>query len=96
MFLVGSLVMKTYNLNVFGSDYKIKTDRNGDYVLKIEKIVDDKMKLINKEFPQGSLAKTAIMTSINLVDDFLSEQQVNNELINRKIGLLIEKLERIV
>ncbi len=87
--------MKTYNLNVFGSEYKIKTDRNGDYVLKIEKIVDDKMKTINREYPQGSLAKTAIMTSINLADDFLSNEQLNNEQVNRRIGLLIEKLERI-
>lgn len=87
--------MKTYNLNVFGSEYKIKTDRNGDYVLKIEKIVDEKMKSINREYRQGSLAKTAIMTSINLADDFLSAEQLNNEQINRRIGLLIEKLERI-
>ncbi|MBS4015926.1 MAG: cell division protein ZapA [Candidatus Latescibacteria bacterium] len=88
--------MKTYSLNVFGSEYKIKTDRNGDYVLTIGKIVDDKMKMINREYPQGSLAKTAIVSCINLVDDFLTVKQTEQEKLNRRLGLLIEKLERIV
>jgi len=88
--------MKTYILNVFGSDYKIKTDRNGDYVLNIGKIVDEKMKQIHKQYPQGSLAKTAVVSCINLVDDYLEDKQHQNELISRRINLLIEKLERIV
>ncbi len=88
--------MKTYSLNVFGSEYKIKTDRNGDYIYKIGKIVDEKMKMINTQYPQGSLAKTAIVSCINLVDDFLTAQENESDQINRRIGLLIEKLERIV
>lgn len=88
--------MKTFTLNVFGSDYKIKTDRNGDYVLNIGKIVDEKMKQIHKQYPQGSLAKNAVVSCISLVDDYLEEKQQQNELINRRISLLIEKLERIV
>ena len=88
--------MKTFTLNVLGSDYKIKTDRNGDYVLNIGKIVDDKMKQINKHYPQGSLGKTAVVTCINLVDDFLTEKQTDIEQTNRRINSLIEKLERIV
>lgn len=88
--------MKTFVLNVLGSDYKIKTDRNGDYVLNIGKIVDEKMKQIHKQYPQGSLAKTAVVSCINLVDDFLTKEQEDVTLINRRINLLIEKLERIV
>ncbi|MCI0474405.1 MAG: cell division protein ZapA [Ignavibacteria bacterium] len=88
--------MKTFNLNVFGSDYKIKTDRNGDYVLNIGKIVDEKMKLIHRQYPQGSLAKTAVVSCINIVDDYLARETEQNELINRRINSLIEKLERIV
>jgi cell division protein ZapA (FtsZ GTPase activity inhibitor) len=88
--------LKTFTLNVLGSDYKIKTDRNGDYVLNIGRIVDEKMKQINKQYPQGSLGKTAVMTCINLVDDFLTDKQTDTEQTNRRINLLIEKLERIV
>lgn len=88
--------MKTFSLNVLGSEYKIKTDRNGDYVFMIGKIVDEKMKEIHKSYPQGSLSKTAVVSCINLVDDFLAEKQENNDLINRRINLLIEKLERVV
>jgi cell division protein ZapA (FtsZ GTPase activity inhibitor) len=88
--------MKTYNLNVFGSDYKIKTDRNGDYVLNIGKIVDEKMKQIHRQYPQGSLAKTAVVSCINIVDDYLAKETETHELINRRINSLIEKLERIV
>jgi len=88
--------MKTFSLNVLGSEYKIKTDRSGDYVLNIGKIVDEKMKQIHKQYPQGSLSKTAILSSINLIDDFLTEKEQNNEFVNRRISLLIEKLERVV
>jgi cell division protein ZapA (FtsZ GTPase activity inhibitor) len=88
--------VKTFVINILGSDYKIKTDRNGDYVLNIEKIVDQKMKQINKQYPQGSLAKTAVVSCINLVDDFLAKEQIDNELVNRRISSLIEKLARVV
>ncbi|MEO0076174.1 MAG: cell division protein ZapA [candidate division WOR-3 bacterium] len=88
--------MKTFNLTVFGSEYKIKTDRNGDYIYKIGKIVDDKMKAIHKQYPQGSLAKTAVISCINLVDEFLTEKEHEDELINRRISLLIEKLARVI
>lgn len=93
--VAGSLV-KTLVCNILGSDYKIKNDRNGDYVLNIGKIVDQKMKQIHKQYPQGSLAKTAVVSCINLVDDFLTKEQNDNELINRRINSLIEKLERVV
>lgn len=88
--------MKTFTLNVLGSDFKIKTDRNGDYILNIGKIVDEKMKQMNKQYPQGSLGKTAVLSCINLVDDFLTEKQADYEQIDRRINSLIEKLERIV
>lgn len=88
--------MKTFILNILGSDYKIKTDRNGDYVLNIGRIVDEKMRQVHKQYPQGSLAKTAVVTCINLVDDWLTKEQEDNAFINRRLNLLIEKLERMV
>jgi len=88
--------MKTFSLNILGSEYKIKTDRNGDYIFEIGRIVDEKMKEIHKSYPQGSLSKTAIVSCINLADDFLTEKQANNESMNRRVTLLIEKLERVV
>jgi cell division protein ZapA (FtsZ GTPase activity inhibitor) len=88
--------MKTFVLNVLGSDYKIKTDRNGDYVLSIGNIVDEKMTQIHKQYPQGSLAKTAVVSCINLVDDFLTEKQEANDIACRRINSLIEKLEQVV
>ncbi len=88
--------MKTFSLNILGSEYKIKTDRNGDFVLNIERIVDEKIKQIHRQYPQGSLAKTAIISCVNLADDFLTEKEQNNEFVNRRINSLIEKLERVV
>jgi cell division protein ZapA len=88
--------MKTYTLNVFGSEYKIKTDRESDYVFEIARIVDEKMRAINAQYPQGSLARTAIISAINLVDDFYTEHKALEKQLNQRIGLLIEKLVKVL
>ncbi len=88
--------MKTYTLNILGCDYKVKTERNGDFVLNIGNIVNEKMTQIQKQYPQGSLTKTAISSSIGLVDDYLSKNQKVNNVVNRKINSFIEKLEQVV
>ncbi|MCX7785609.1 MAG: cell division protein ZapA [candidate division WOR-3 bacterium] len=88
--------MKTFVLNVLGSDYKIKADRDGAYIYQVGKIVDEKMKQIHKQFPQGSLARTAVVSCINLVDEFLTKEQENEAKLKSRIYQLIEKLERVV
>ncbi|MEO0092060.1 MAG: cell division protein ZapA [candidate division WOR-3 bacterium] len=88
--------MKTFVLKVLGSDYKIKADRDGEYIYQVGKIVDEKMKQIHKQFPQGSLARTAVVSCINLVDEYLTREQENEAKIKSRIYQLIEKLERVM
>ncbi len=88
--------MKTFVLNILGSEYTIKADRDGVYIYQVGKIVDEKMRQIHKQFPQGSLARTAVVSCINLVDEFLTKEQENEARIKSRIYQLIEKLERVV
>ncbi|MCS7257986.1 MAG: cell division protein ZapA [candidate division WOR-3 bacterium] len=88
--------MKTYTLNVFGINYKIKTDRDDEYVSEVARMVDEKMHKINELYPQGSLARTAVLAAINLADELISTRQTYEKQLNQKIGSLIEKLVKVL
>ncbi|MEO0072217.1 MAG: cell division protein ZapA [candidate division WOR-3 bacterium] len=88
--------MKTVTFNVFGTDYKIKTDRDDHYVLELARMVDERMRKINSQYPQGSLTRTAVFSAINLADELISTRLAYEKQLNHRIGLLIEKLVKVL
>ncbi|MEO0069118.1 MAG: cell division protein ZapA [candidate division WOR-3 bacterium] len=84
--------MEKFVVNIYGSEYNIKADRDGEYVLKLAEIVDQKMREISNLYPQGSTARTAVLTCLNLIDESLRKEEVEVEWLRRRIGALIEKL----
>jgi len=87
--------MKNLVVNIFGNEYKIKTDDESN-ILEVAKIVDNKMREVHEKYPKLSRAETADYTCLNLVEDFLRQDKEKTEWVKSRIGLLIEKLERVV
>jgi cell division protein ZapA (FtsZ GTPase activity inhibitor) len=87
--------MKSVVVNVFGSDYNVKADSEGEHVLEVAKVVDRKMKEIDGQFHQGSTARTAVLACLNLVDEHLTRQRFEAAWVSRRVGALIEKLESV-
>ncbi len=88
--------MKTFDVNIFGNEYKIKSDDESNFILDVAKIVDSKMREVHDKYPKLSRAETADYTCLNLVEDFLRQDKEKAEWVKSRIGLLIEKLESVV
>ena len=88
--------MKSVIVNVFGSDYNVKADSDGEHVQEIAGIVDRKMKEIDQQFRQGSSTRTAVLACLNLVDEHLVQRQEDARWVSRRVGVLIDKLESVL
>jgi cell division protein ZapA (FtsZ GTPase activity inhibitor) len=88
--------MKSVIVNVFGSDYNVKADSDGEHVQKVAGIVDRKMREIDRQFSQGSSTRTAVLASMNLVDEHLLQRQTDARWLSRRVGVLIDKLESVL
>ena len=88
--------MKSVIVNVFGSDYNVRADSDGDHVQAVAEIVDRRMKEIDKQFQQGSSTRTAVLACMNLVDEHLLQRREDARWVSRRVGVLIDKLESVL
>jgi cell division protein ZapA len=85
--------MKSVVVNVFGSDYNVRADSDGEHVRQVAEIVDRKMREMERQFNQASSTRTAVLTCMNIVDEHLSQRRDEARWVSRRVGGLIEKLE---
>ena len=88
--------MKSVIVNVFGSDYNVRADSDGDHLQEVAGIVDRKMREIDRQFSQGSSTRTAVLASMNLVDEHLLQHREDARWVSRRVGMLIDKLESVL
>ncbi len=88
--------MQNFVVKVFGSEYNIRADQDGEYVLKIAEIVDKKMREISSQFQQPNTVRTAVLACMNLVDESLQNARAEKEWISQRVGVLIEKLAKVL
>ncbi|MGB9742746.1 MAG: cell division protein ZapA [candidate division WOR-3 bacterium] len=88
--------MNNYVVKVFGSEYNVRSDQDADYVLKVAELVDRKMKEISSRYQPPNTAKTAVLACLALVDEHLQATAAEQEWLRRRVGALIEKLDRVI
>lgn len=63
------------HVDIFGSQYTIrKGSEDSDYIVRVAAFVDQKMREINEKLPVASVAKVAVLTSLNLADELFKER----------------------
>lgn len=63
-------------VDIFGSQYTIKKGAEAsDYIVRVAAYVDQKMREINEKLPVASVAKVAVLTSLNLADELFKERE---------------------
>jgi cell division protein ZapA len=63
------------HVDIFGSQYTIKKgSEDSDYIVRVAAYVDGKMREINEKLPVASVAKVAVLTSLNLADELFKER----------------------
>jgi cell division protein ZapA len=68
-------------VKILGQDYTIVSDDEREYVQKVSNIVDDKMQEIKVGNKKLSISMVAVLTALNLADDYVKSNQKHEELL---------------
>ena len=68
-------------VKILGQDYTIVSDDEREYVQKVSNIVDDKMQEIKVGNKKLSISMVAILTALNLADDYVKSNQKHEEFL---------------
>ncbi|MDP8217243.1 MAG: cell division protein ZapA, partial [Candidatus Theseobacter exili] len=75
-------------IEIFGRKYTLKSDLDVEYIDKLAEYLNSKMMELSREFPMVSMARLAVMTSLNIADELF-------RLKTEKKGF-VERIERSV
>lgn len=66
---------RSVEIKVFGQTYTVKTEAEEDHIREVAKYVNEKMDEILKKTRSVSTLNVAILTALNIADDFLKERE---------------------
>jgi cell division protein ZapA len=85
---------------IYDNDYVITGEASVDYINRVSGYVDSRMKELSRAFPEASSTKLAILTAVNIADEFFqlkenpskeSSPTVELEERARKLIVLLDK-----
>jgi cell division protein ZapA len=83
-------------IKVFGQIFTVKTDSEEAHIQEVARYVNEKMDDIVKRTRSVSSLNVAILTALNIADDFLKEKEKRLTLL-REVGMrskdLVEKID---
>ena len=87
------------HVDIFGSQYTIKKgSEDSEYIVRVAAYVDQKMREINEKLPVASVAKVAVLTSLNLADELFKERdgKVRDDLALDRLAKSSRRLESLL
>ena len=87
------------HVDIFGSQYTIKKgSEDSDYIVRVAAYVDQKVREINEKLPVASVAKVAVLTSLNLADELFKERdgKVRDDLALDRLAKSSRRLESLL
>lgn len=71
----------TLSVMIYGEEYKIVADSDVNHLRLVAGHVDDVMKQISEFYPRLDAKKVAVLTAINITDEYYKLQKEYNELL---------------
>jgi cell division protein ZapA len=62
-------------VQIFGTTYTIRGEADPEHIQRVAATVDAKMREINEKLPVASVAKVAVLASLNLADELSRERE---------------------
>jgi len=86
---------KSIKVEIFGSEYTLKSETSAEYIEKISSIVDEKMHKLAEESKIKSPGKIAVLAALNIADDLYQLSDKYERLIENFENKSKELSERI-
>lgn len=86
-------------IEIFGHEYKIKGEADPEYMTKLARYVDQRMKEVAQGTSIGSLAKIGILAALNIADELFNERNEKRKVledVETTTRRMRRKLEEIV
>ena len=81
-------------ISVFGTEYKVKTDKDPSQIRKIEEYLNNKISQISNNTHIASSLKITTWAALFITEEFLSYKE-KTEQHAQKIDNIIEKIDKI-
>jgi cell division protein ZapA len=91
--------MGVARVEIFGEKYTLKADAETNHIQRVAQYVDGKFSEVAKSSPTISTSKMAILTSLNIADELIrqeEERESSERLISSKIEELISLVDQYV
>ena len=82
-------------VEISGQKYPIRTALDPDYVARLAAYVDEKMRAAADSTPSGDPARLAVITALNIADEFFRCREINDARDGR-LAVRAEELERLL
>lgn len=87
-----------YNIlkvTIYGTEYPIRGNTDVEYIKKVAKYVDSKMREVNKNISIDSTLKVSILAALNITDELFQERERSlAAAMNDDISARIQKLNQ--
>lgn len=84
-------------VNIYGNDYPIKGNTDVEYIRKVAKYVDTKMREVNKNVASESTLKVAILAALNITDELFKERSLKKDPTTiKEFSNRIEKMQLLL
>jgi cell division protein ZapA len=66
---------QSVKVNIFGEDYPIRGEANAQYILKVGRYVDQKMREVADKLTNKSPLRVAVLAAMNITDELFRERE---------------------
>jgi len=90
------MAKESVRVEIFGTEYTLKSDTDEEHVKEIAQIVDEKMKKLAENSTIKSPSKLAVLTALNIADELYQFKDKYNKVIdnfNEKGRKLSERID---
>ena len=75
---------KPIKVSIMGQEYNIRTDADQNYIKKVAKFVEDRMKEIQNAAPDTtSQLRIAVLAAMNVTDEYFIVKRQKNEVVDK-------------
>lgn len=83
---------QTLRVNIFGEEYPVRATADTEYIGRVAKYVDQKMREIANKIPNHSFANVAVLAALNITDELFKEREDKD----KKLSNVEERAQEIL